>query len=170
MSLDDHPIKERCVIRLSENDAPKVTLAKDPPSAARFLLIPQHKPDLAQQIHRVSWCATKKQLHVWVSETADLSVVEWIEFIHKRQKQIKEGPFVDLDQDALTLELVDGRGEVLGRVKFKNLSLEGHEVGFDRAVMETLVHYLIIGYQEYERIRVKRRPVTDDDEWRTVEA
>lgn len=161
---------EKCVIHLTEKDAPQVTLSKDPPCMARFLLIPQHKPDLAKQIYKVAWHATRKQLHLMVSETADLSIVEWIEYINKRQKQIKEGPFVDLNQDALTLEIVDPVGNDLGRIKFKNLSVEDHECFFDRTVLENLHHTLVIGYQEYERVKPRKHPVTDDQEWRTVEA
>lgn len=160
---------EQCDIRLTEKDAPQVVLSQSPPTSARFVLVPKHKPELSQQICGVVWHATKKQLEITAHETANLAIIEWMDYIHQRQKQINEGPFVDLNQDALTLQLVDPVGQELGRVMFKILTLNDHECVFDRSSLETVTHRMVIGYQEYKQIP-RKSSVPDDEEWRTIEA
>ena len=118
------------------------------PSKGIFYLIPRHQPELAGSITDVKWNMVAKNLCVIAKETPDMGVCRWMEYMNKRQKQIKEGPFVDLNDDALLLRMFDSQSHEVTRIKFKNLSLKNHSCVFENNEMENLQHEMLIEYQE----------------------
>lgn len=142
------------------------------PANNTFVLIPRHNPSLAKHIDSLIWRAVAKSLHLNVDETPDLDVFRWMEYMRNRQREIKEGPFVNLDEDALVLCIKDGAGRPLGCLKFMNLSLEEHSCYFDKDGTGALSHSLIIQYQEVKSIPVSEEPTNlqkaVDEEWQRV--
>lgn len=122
------------------------------PSCNRFVLTPQHNKELAQHIYDVKWKAVSKKLRVSITETPDLEVFQWMEYMRDRHKEVQSGPFVNLDEDALLLQMFDKEGNVIGSLKFKNLSLVGHRCHFDMTSVGGLSHTLTIQYQEAKKL------------------
>jgi hypothetical protein len=122
------------------------------PTCHRFALTPQHNKELTQFIHDVKWKAVSKQLRIVAIETPDLAVFQLMEYMRDRQKEVQSGPFVNLEEDALLLQMFDKEGKVIGSLKFKNLSLVGHRCHFDMTSVGNLCHTLTIQYQEVKKL------------------
>jgi len=161
--------KEKVTIELNSSNVPDGPPEIGPPSAGIYSLIPRQQPELAKMVVRVVWQSNSKALYVSIKETPDLGVYRWMEYMESQHKQAKEGPFVDLNENALSLKMFDSQNRVVAVMQFKNLNYAGHSCEFVEGSTDTLVHHLTISYQECEK---SQRPTTDtsDKEWQSVKA
>jgi len=98
-----------------------------------------------------------------------------MQYIRKQQIEIKKGPFIDLNQDALTLQLQNNVGDEIACLKFKNIDLIDHACDLIQNLefqKDCLIHKLLLGYQEVEIIHKKKEDaipfianVVADEEW-----
>lgn len=162
---------DKVSINLRRNEALDVVEVpvKGSPTTGIFCLIPSQQPELGKQIDKVVWKAQDKTIQVDIKETPDLGVCRWMEYIHQRQKQIKEGPFVDLDEDALILKMFDSQNREVARLKFQNISLQDHHCKFCKDSTSNLTHYLVVEYQQCDLIDLDEKFEHPDLEWKSVE-
>jgi hypothetical protein len=169
------PIKsENVVINLQPEHVPVVEKpAKSPPCMGIYKLIPSQQPKLAEMIEEVVWQIKSKELAITIKETANLDVYLWMEYMHDQQKRLQEGPFVDMNEGAVTLRMFDSQSREVARMKFKNVSLKDHACVFGDKKTENLSHNLLIGYQECERVDLQTTVTASDEsmdgEWQSVE-
>lgn len=137
-----------------------------PPLKNTYSLIPKLRPEISDSIKNLNWDSVEQKLHIKVEETSKLDTIQWMDGIHCIQKKLKEGPFVDLNEDVLTLKITNGDGVEIGNIEFKNISIEQHVCKFNES-KNPLSHELVIGYKESKRL--PPAPIdsaTLDKEWK----
>ena len=146
---------------------------KGQPTSHNYVLVPRHKPELAKNIRKVTWQAVTKQLHITILETPDLDVFAWMEYLRNRRKEIETGPFVDMNEDALILKIFDGDHRELGRLRFRNFSLEKHLCCFNSECVGGLQHRIAIHYEDVDKLPFEVEETVNaqkevDKEWQTL--
>jgi len=163
---------------MKEQASPPVRVSlKGQPTTMNYWLIPRHKPALSESIKDVCWEAVDKTLLLFVEETSSLDVYSWMEYMRERKKQAQEGPFINLDEDALMLKMYDGGWNFLGGFKFVNLTLIKHQCHLSKmdhgyGTVSALAHRLTIQYEEVKVVDLPEEPKNAqeavDEEWQTV--
>lgn len=126
------------------------------PSDGIYSLTPRQQPELAKSMVQVTWQINSKSLHVSVKETSDFGVYKWMKHMDLRHKETKEGPFVDLNKDALLLKMFDSQNNIVAIMQFKSISYSDHTCTFKTDIDsdETLIHHFSIKYQECEKVAI----------------
>ena len=156
---------------------PVLVNLKGQPTSMNYWLVPKHKPDLGKNIKDVHWEAIDKTLNILVEETAAMDVFHWMEYMRERKKQAQEGPFINLDEDALMLKVCDGAEVLLACFRFSNLTLVHHQcrlskdsVGYTAG--SAMTHRLTIRYEEVHEVDLPQKSQNAqeavDAEWQTV--
>jgi len=153
---------------------------KSQPSSSHFVLTPKFAPQISESVKMVSWESTKKRLSLVVKETPHFEVQEWMDHIKKKTAEALKGPFnVDIDNDVIFLDFLNFEGEIVGRMSFKNITLEKHKCNLGYSKCESLKHKIKLQYETAEKISVDHnefnflddphRNEEADDEWQSVE-
>lgn len=118
----------------------------------KFVLMPNSFPHISNYVREVVWDAVSKTIEITVSETEKLDVVAWIQHIKKQQSEIKKGPFIDLNKDALVLEINDDSCKRLAQIVFKNIDISKHSCRWLN-INQELLHKMVLTYQEIDIIQ-----------------
>lgn len=136
------------------------TLACEILPSHRFVLTPRPLKHLRKYMRDVTWNSTTKMLIIHACETPKFEIYEWLEYIRKQTVENKKGPFVDLDKDALTLQMLGQDTQECVYLKFKNLSVVDHTCTMACNDSHALIYHITLGYQEMDI--EKKEKATDD--------
>ena len=165
--------------RKSPNPPLKIRKPRSMPTGGRFKFVPKQMPHLAEYVKSVKWSSDSKRILLEIAETPAFDVYTWIEYIDKRQKEIQKGPFVNLNEDLISLHFLDENDQEIAQVKLINISLARHccKLNAEGSKDKPLRHQIVLGYQE-EKLILPPPEETEpdqfnnnvaDEEWTEVE-
>jgi len=141
----------------------------------RYLVIPKSAPKLQSHIRAGAWDVMNKTLHVSISETKDLFVLEWLNAVNSRRKAAANSPFPDFEYDQIAIVFLTGDGNRIVGLKLKGIELVNHTTAFG-GTPKNLTHEVTFKYETTEKITfsVEDKPMPPDneiadEEWATVE-
>ena len=118
-------------------------------------------PHISKFIHSFIWNEASKTAEIVVFETPKLEAISWIRSINEKRKEAQKGPFVDLEEDAITLTLFDDLNKEVGEFKFSNFDLLDHECSlyngghagdYGIGTKEYMLHTVKLKYEKCEQL------------------
>jgi len=126
------------------------------PDAQNYFAIPESKPHLRSFVRSFEWNCVKREIEMIIDETPTFSAYDWLTNINKRKQENQDKPLGELQQDCLTLILMDEVEREVARIRFRGLELISHRCGLstpedDSEEFVPVRHLLILKYESGER-------------------
>jgi hypothetical protein len=149
------------------------------PVSSNFKFTPKNFSNLSEYVYNLNWDSVEKKLQMVMSETPRFEVVRWLNFIDDQQHIYQKSPFVDVDNNVIWLDFLDGNNAKVATLRFKNLKVENHNCSLAQGNAtfgseSFLRHNVTLSYQYAEMVVHAERIDSDDvdvkdGEWKTVE-
>lgn len=121
------------------------------PNTERYLVIPKSAPALQSQIRVGEWDVLHHTISVYIGETKELFVMEWLAAVNSRRKSAEKSPFPDFEYDQLALIFLSGEGNRIVGLKLRGIELVAHKTTFGGSP-KNLTHEVVFKYETTEKI------------------
>jgi len=122
------PPKDGLEALLGGKDVDATNLPKMP-DAQNYFAIPESKPHLRSFVRSFEWNCVTREIEMLIDETPAFSAYDWLISINKKKQENQDKPLGELQQDCLTLILMDQAEREVARIRFRGLELISHRCG-----------------------------------------